>query len=169
MYAVRIDDGALLDAAEQLERARAHLSPADPPAGRAACSAARPTSSTASSTALVTRARTRAIKLHVDAALRDRAANGRYAWTFDRGRDFARGIWVVDPLFMLDVVRERVEADDGDAPARDESYFAGARLHDADLRAAAADDREQRAAARAAPRRGDRPATSASATTSAPA
>jgi len=98
--------------------------------------------------ALATRARTRAVKVQIDAQLRDRAANGRYAWTFDRGRDFARGVWVVDPLFMLDVVHDRLEADDGDAPAREESYFAGARLHDADLRAAAADDREQRAAAR---------------------
>jgi hypothetical protein len=80
--------------------------------------------------------------------MRDRAANGRYAWTFDRGRDFARGVWVVDPLFMLDVVRERLKADDGGEPAREESYFAGARLHDPDLHAAAADDREQRAAAR---------------------
>jgi hypothetical protein len=38
-------------------------------------------------------------------------------------------------------------AADGDEPAREESYFADARLHDADLRAAGADDREQRAAA----------------------
>src|SRR4051812_43792833 len=76
------------------------------------------------------------------------AANGRYAWTFDRGRDFARGVWVVDPLFMLDVIRERVAADDGDAPAREESYFAGARLRDPDVRAAVAEDRERRAAAR---------------------
>jgi hypothetical protein len=81
--------------------------------------------------------------------MRDRAANGRYAWTFDRGRDFARGVWVIDPLFMLDVIRERVEADDDEALACDESYLAGARLHDADLRAAAAEDRDQRAAARA--------------------
>ena len=147
VYAVRIDDGALLDAAEQLERARAHLTPAR--REQAASLLACPTDKLDRELdTLTSKARTRALKLHVDGALRDRAGNGRYAWTFDRGRDFARGIWVIDPLFMLDVVRERVEADDGDVPAREESYFAGARLHDPDLRAAAAEDREQRAAAR---------------------
>jgi hypothetical protein len=147
VYAVRIDDGALLDAAEQLERARARLSPATraQAAGLLGCA---PDKLDRELDALGSRARTRAVKLQVDADLRDRAANGRYAWTFDRGRDFARGVWIVDPLFMLDVVRERLQADDGDDPAREESYFAGARLHDADLRAAAADDREQRTAAR---------------------
>jgi hypothetical protein len=147
VYAVRIDDGALLDAAEQLERARAQLSPSGRghAAGLIGCA---PDKLDRELDALATRARTRALKIQVDAQLRDRAGNGRYAWTFDRGRDFARGIWVVDPLFMLDVVRERLTADDGDEPAREERYFAGARLHDAELRAAAADDREQRAAAR---------------------
>ena len=147
VYAVRIDDGALLDAAEQLERARARLTPDDRPQAASLLGCA-PDKLDRELDTLAAHARTRATKIQVDAALRDRAANGRYAWTFDRGRDFARGIWIVDPLFMLDVVRERVQADDGDAPAREESYFAGARLHDADLRAAAADDREQRAAAR---------------------
>ena len=33
-YAVRIDDGAMLDAAEQIEHARAHLTPGAPPATR---------------------------------------------------------------------------------------------------------------------------------------
>src|SRR3954452_10530656 len=80
--------------------------------------------------------------------LRDRAANGRYAWTFDRGRDFAHGIWVVDPLFMLDVARELAERDDGEEPAREESYFAGAGMRDADMAAAAVEDRERRAAER---------------------
>jgi hypothetical protein len=147
VYAVRIDDGALLDAAEQLERARAKLTPASRPQAARLLGCAQDKLDRELD-ALASKARSRALKIHVDAQLRDRAANARYAWTFDRGRDFARGIWVVDPLFMLDVVRECVECDDGDAPAREESYFAGARLHDADLRAAAAEDREQRAAAR---------------------
>jgi hypothetical protein len=55
---------------------------------------------------------------------------------------------VVDPLFMIDVVRERLDSDDGDEPAREESYFAGAGLRDVELREAAAEDREQRALAR---------------------
>jgi hypothetical protein len=94
------------------------------------------------------RARSRALKLRVDGALRDRAANGRYAWTFDRGQDFAAGIWVIDPVFMIDAVRQQL-TDAGTTPARDERYFSGARLDDDDLRDAAADDRERRAAERA--------------------
>src|SRR3954470_2168024 len=108
VYAVRIDDGALLDAAEQLERARAQLAPAIRPQAARLLGCA-PDKLDRELDALASRARTRALKLHVDAALRDRAANGRYAWTFDRGRDFARGIWVVDPLFLLDTVREQLE------------------------------------------------------------
>src|SRR4051794_9115361 len=49
---------------------------------------------------------------------------------------------------MLDVVREQLAVEANDEPAREESYFAGARLRDADLAAAAVDDREQRALAR---------------------
>src|SRR4051794_19508895 len=132
VYAVRIDDGALLDAAEQLDRARAHLDPAmrSQAASLLGCA---PDKLDRELDALASKARSCALKLHIDAALRDRAANGRYAWAFDRGRDFARGIWVVDPLFMLDVIHELVAADEGGAPAREESYFAGAGLRDADM------------------------------------
>ena len=48
-YAVRIDDGALLDAAEQIDHARAHLTPTGSGRSRRS-SAASPSSSTASST-----------------------------------------------------------------------------------------------------------------------
>ena len=44
--------------------------------------------------------------LRVDAALRERARTGRYAYVHERGADFAAGIWVVDPVFMLDAVRQ---------------------------------------------------------------
>src|SRR3954470_24261114 len=89
VYAVRIDDGALLDAADQLERARPHLPPAtrEQAASLLGCPADKLDRELDT---LAAKARTRALKLRVDAALRDRAANGRYAWTFDRGRDFAR-------------------------------------------------------------------------------
>ena len=80
--------------------------------------------------------------------MRDRARNGRYAFVHDRGQDFAAGIWVVDPAFMLDLVHEQLG--DGDtAPAREEAYFAGARLDDDELRDAAAEDEQRRAQARA--------------------
>ncbi len=66
----------------------------------------------------------------------------------DRGRDFAAGIWVIDPAFMLDLVHEQLN--DGETvPAREEAYFAGASLQDDELRAAAADDHQRRARERA--------------------
>src|SRR3954449_6069821 len=147
VYAVRIDDGVLLDAAEQIDRARRHLAVADRPHAAAALGSA-PDKLDAELDTLAARARSQALKLRVDGALRDRAANGRYAWTFDRGRDFAAGVWVIDPVFMLDTARQQLADADG-SPARDESYFAGARLDDDDLRDAADDDRQRRAAERA--------------------
>jgi hypothetical protein len=149
-YAVRIDEGALLEADAQLAHARAHLSPA----GR------RQTARLLGCThdeldprldALAVRARRGAVSVRVDAALRDRARVGRYAYVHERGRDFAAGIWVIDPVFMLDVIRERLDAAEADeaTTARDERYFAGAGLKTPDLAAAAAEDRDRRAHARA--------------------
>jgi hypothetical protein len=80
--------------------------------------------------------------------MRDRASNGRYAFIDDRGRDFAAGIWVIDPALMIDLVHEQIQ-DDESAPAREEAYFAGARLDDDELRDAAAEDEQRRAHARA--------------------
>ena len=53
---------------------------------------------------LAARATARALKLHITGEVRDRARNGRYAFVHERGRDFAAGIWVIDPAFMLDLV-----------------------------------------------------------------
>jgi hypothetical protein len=147
VYAVRIDDGVLLDAAEQIQHARRHLSAADQRQAAAAfgCKAEK---LDAELDALAARARSHAFKLRIDGTLRDHAANGRYAWTFDRGQDFAAGIWVIDPVFMLDTVRQQL-ADADSTPAREERYFAGTRLDDEDLRDAVEEDRERRAAERA--------------------
>jgi hypothetical protein len=147
VYAVRIDDGVLLDAAEQLAHARRHLTPAHRAQAASALGCA-PDKLDAELDTLTARARSHALKLRVDGTLRDRAANGRYAWTFDRGEGFAAGIWVIDPVFMIDAVHEQL-ADADSTPARDERYFAAARVDDDELRAAAADDRERRAAERA--------------------
>ena len=97
---------------------------------------------------LAARAKTRAMKLRITSEVRDRAGNGRYAFVHERGEDFAAGIWVVDPAFMLDLASERLSDGDG-APAREEAYFAGARLDDDELREAAAEDEARRAQARA--------------------
>jgi len=94
--------------------------------------------------ALATKARAEAITLRVDGALRDRARTGRYAYVHDRGPDFAAGIWVVDPLFMLDAVHQALAGRTDTPPAAEPAYFAGAGLDAPDLREAAQADLERR-------------------------
>ena len=66
----------------------------------------------------------------------------------ERGQDFAAGIWVVDPVFMIDLARDALQTG-SDEPARDETFFAGARIDDAELRDAAEEDRQRKQQARA--------------------
>ena len=132
-YAVRIDDGALLDGPDQIEHARGHLDTGGQRQAASLLGCALEQLDTELDT-LAARAKTKAFKLRIDGDLRDRARAGRYAYVHDRGRDFAAGMWVIDPVFMLDVVREQLE-DAGDAPAREHAYFSGARLDDDQLRA----------------------------------
>ena len=146
-YAVRIDDGALLDAAEQIEHARSHLS-ADGRRQIASVLGCEPERLDGALETLAARARSRTLKLRITGDVRDRARNGRYAFVHERGRDFAAGIWVVDPAFMLDLAHEQLREVET-APVREEAYFAGARLDDDDLRDAAAKDEQRRAQARA--------------------
>src|SRR3954447_24452097 len=73
VYAVRIDDGVLLDAAEQIDHARRHLTPADRTQAAAALGC-KTDKLDAELDALAARARSHALKLRVDGALRDRAA-----------------------------------------------------------------------------------------------
>jgi hypothetical protein len=146
-YAVRIDDGSMLDAAEQIEHARAHLT-ADGQRQLAAILVCELERLDAELDTLAARAKTRALKLRITGDVRDRARNGRYAFVHERGRDFAAGIWVVDPAFMLDLVHEQLREVET-APAREEAYFAGASIDDDELRDAAAEDEQRRAQARA--------------------
>ena len=146
-YAVRIDDGAMLDAAEQVDHARPQLTARgqEQIAAILGCEVQRLDREL---DALAARARARALKLRITPEIRDRARNGRYAFVHDRGQDFAAGIWVVDAAFMLDLVHEQLNECDID-PAREEAYFAGARINDDELRDAAAADEHRRAQARA--------------------
>jgi hypothetical protein len=146
-YAVRIDDGAMLDAAEQIEHARGQLSAEGRRqiAGILGCELDR---LDAELDTLTARAKTRAMKLRISGEVRDRARNGRYAFVHERGRDFAAGIWVVDPAFVLDLAHEQL-GEGETTPAREEAYFAGTRLDDNELRDAAAEDEARRAQARA--------------------
>ena len=165
-YAVRIDDGAMLDAAEQIEHARAHLT-ADGQRQLAAILGCELERLDAELDTLAARAKSRALKLRITGEVRDRARNGRYAFVHERGQDFAAGIWVVDPAFMLDLAHEQLGEGDT-APAREEAYFAGARLDDDELRDAAAEDEAAPSAGARPARRRDPAATSGSDTTSAP-
>ena len=147
-YAVRIDDGALLDAAEQIEHARAHLHRRRPAPDRGdprlRARAARRASSTRSPPA--PRPGRSSSASPARSATAPATAATRSCTTADA--DFAAGIWVVDPAFMLDLVHEQL-SDDDTTPAREEAYFAGARLDDDELRDAAAEDEQRRAQARA--------------------
>ena len=95
-YAVRIDDGSMLDSAEQIEHARAHLS-AEGHRQIATILGCELERLDAELDTLTARAKTKAAKLRITGEVRDRARNGRYAFVHDRGPDFAAGIWVVDP------------------------------------------------------------------------
>ena len=141
-YAIRIDDAALLDAAEQIDHARAHV---DEPGRRqiAAILGCEPERLDEELDTLAARAKARALKLRITGEIRDRARNGRYAFAHDRGEDFAAGIWVVDPVFMIDLAREALHTG-GEQPARDEAFFAGARLDDTELRDAAEEHRQRK-------------------------
>jgi hypothetical protein len=70
VYAVRIDDGVLLDAAEQVDHARRHLTPAHQRQAAAALGR-KANKLEAELDALAARARGHALKLRVDGALRD--------------------------------------------------------------------------------------------------
>jgi hypothetical protein len=146
-YAVRIDEGSMLDCSEQIEHARAHLTSVGQRqlAAILGCELER---LDAELDTLSARAKSRALKLRITGDVRDRARNGRYAFVHERGRDFAAGIWVVDPAFMLDLVHQQLSEVET-VPAREEAYFAGARIDDDELRDAAAEDEQRRAQARA--------------------
>jgi hypothetical protein len=145
-YAVRIDDGALLDTAEQIDHARPHLND-DGRRQLAAILGREAERLDRELDTLTARARTWSAKIRITSEIRDRASNGRYAFAHDRGPDFAAGICVIDPVFMIDLVQAQIH--DDAAPAREEAYFAGARIDDDELRDAAAEDEHRRAQARA--------------------
>jgi hypothetical protein len=105
-YAVRIDDGAMLDAAEQIEHACAHLT-ADGQRQLAAILDCELERLDAELDMLAARAKSRALK-STSPAMYATARNRRYAFVHERGQDFAAGIWVVDPALMLDFVHEQL-------------------------------------------------------------
>jgi hypothetical protein len=105
VYAVAIDDGVLLDAAEQLKHARRYRTAAQ----RAQAAAALGCKGDRLDVELD--ARRPRPQPRPEAARRRRAARPRRQWPLrldvDRGPDFAAGIWVIDPVFVIDTVRQR--------------------------------------------------------------
>lgn len=158
VYAVRIDDGALLDAHDEIERARPHVTDAHTASLEAIVAAHKKRNATGGEKpeeirnldveldALAKQAKAAAVKIRVDGAMRDRAAGGEFAWVHHRGDDFAAGVWVVDPRFLIECAIEAIEA--GGTVAREESFFKGAKVDDAEMRAARGADDERRKADR---------------------
>ena len=137
----------MLDAAEHIERARTHLT-ATEREQLAHILACEPDKVDRELDTLTARAKTKALKLTITPQTRDRARAGRFAYVHQRGQDFADGIWVVNPLFIIDLVHEQLANHENDQPAREEAFFAGAGLDDDELRAAGQEDRERRNAQR---------------------
>jgi hypothetical protein len=57
------------------------------------------------------------MKIRISGDVRDRAGNGRYALAHDRGQNFAAGIWVIDPAFILDLACDQLRDRDRDRDA----------------------------------------------------
>jgi hypothetical protein len=147
-YAVRIDDGVLLDAHEQIQRARPHLT-APAQAQLNALLGCEPDTLETELDTLAARAKSKAAKIRITGEIRDRARTGRYAYVHERGQDFADSIWVIDPVFMIDLAREQLEADSDYTPAREEAYFGTSKLADEEMRTAGEEDAKRRQAERA--------------------
>jgi hypothetical protein len=97
----------MFDAAEQIAHAREHLG-TQGQGQIAAILGCEPGHLDAALDTVAARSKARALKIRITGGVRDRARNGRYAYVHDRGQDFAAGVWVVDPAFMLDLVHEHI-------------------------------------------------------------
>jgi hypothetical protein len=135
IYAVRIDEGeAVLNAYEEIERGRAHLTPQ----GRSILASELDVDEKKLDEQLkklAGRARATSFKVDIDRGLRERAVAGSYAWVYRRGEDYADAIWVIAPEFMLAAINEALAT----APAasgRDDHYFSAADVSDEDTNAA---------------------------------
>ena len=164
-YAVRIDDGALLDAAEQIDHARGQLSDSGRRqiAGILGC---EPERLDRELDTLAARATSRRSNCASPARWATAPATAAPPSSTIAVATFAAGIWVVDPAFMIDP-RPGAAPGRRDRAAREQAYFAGARIDEDELRDAAAED-EQRRAQRRRGRPKPRAAMSGSGTTSAP-
>ena len=147
-YAVRIDDGAMLDAAEQIDSRRD--APKRPRSGGRSprSSAASPSGSTRELDALAARAKPQGAE-DPDHLRGPRPRPQRPLRLRPRSRAGLRRRHLGHRPGLHDRPRPRAAPGRGHAPAREEAYFAGARIDDDELRDAGAEDEQRRAQARA--------------------
>lgn len=148
VYTLRLGEGSLLDATVELAKARTHMPPdrMDEVARLLGCDRDKVASEL---DALASRVKTRSLLIAVDEHLRDRVTNGRYGFRYDRGEKFAQSVWLTDPVFLIDLVREAAGSDDEQAANdQQERYFGAAKINDEDAKKAAEEDEERRKADR---------------------
>jgi hypothetical protein len=146
-YAVRLEDGAYLNAFDLISDTRPHLD--DAAIGTLASVFECPAREVLAQLEIrAAQARAGAMQIRVDAAMRDRAANGGYAWVNRRGADYADTVWVVDPVFTIALVAEQLDAGAVSGDAVEETYFRAPTIRSRDLAQAAGEDRDERQAAR---------------------
>ena len=148
-YAVRIDDGALLDAAEQVDHARTAPDRRRPTAARGDPRLRGSQRLDRELDALAARARARALQApHHRRDPRPRAQRPLRVRARPRRRTSPPVSGSSTPP-SCSTSSTSSSSDGDDAAAREEAYFAGARLDDDELRDAAAEDEQRRAQARA--------------------
>lgn len=147
VYSVRLNQGQLLQAADQLAKARKFIT-GDLIARAAEALKCEPDKVADELDALASRAKTTALLITVDEALLDRITVGNFGWRFGRGERFADSIWLTDAVFMVDTVLQAADGQDATAPAQEASYFASAGASDQEAQEAAAEVAKQREAQR---------------------
>jgi len=142
-YTVRLAQGHVLQGDVEMTRARKHLGDAEMQRLPAVlgCEDKEVVSALDK---LSKRAKDTSLLITVDEALCDRVTSGRYGWRYDRGERFAQSIWLVDPIFMIDLIADRLGDASDDAPKpTGERYFAGGGS-DKEAKEAAAAERARR-------------------------
>lgn len=144
VYAVRLDDGAALDTADELRRAVKHLD--DDRLTDVATVLGVGIAEVPDKLAKMTGdAHGGMLRTVVNAHVRDRAANGSFAWVHERGEDFADAVWLVDPMFMIDLIAQQMRDQEIEQIDDDAGMFSGDDTNDEDMRRARAEEAAEKA------------------------
>ncbi len=143
IYAVRLDAGAALDTADELRRAvkflpEERLAELTTPLGVEIGEVPKRLAD------MVVKARKGMVRTIIDQHVRDRAANGGYAWVFKRGEDFADAVWLIEPMFMIDLIAQQMADTDVAEVDEEQPMFATAGDVDAKQEEARQIDAEER-------------------------